>query len=245
MTIKPFSNSPPSPPSQPPLKPLGFRASGKAEALAQPGTVNVDALKHAEQSVDRLLVRAAAEDVEGGPSSALGHDIRSTLNAILGYVHLLRQGTDRDTRQDRYLTSVHTNSERLLSLVDELLAKRPLGLVADLPESPLLHDANTPQASGRPGEAASGARRVSPSLPPWRVSPSLPPLRVASAQLPLWVRDGLKEAVSAGHYSNIGMYLDQVDTHDIRLGRRLRKLADRFAYGRLLDILQGLDEETG
>jgi hypothetical protein len=207
--------------------------------------MNVDALKHPDQAIDRLLVQAVAEGVEGGASNALGHDIRSTLNAILGYVHLLRQGTERDTRDDRYLTSVHTNSERLLSLVDELLAKRQLGSVANLPESPPLHDANTPQAGDGRGEGASGVRPVSPSLPPWRVSPSLPPLRVASAQLPLWIRDGLKEAVSAGHYSNIGMYLDQVDTHDIRLGRRLRKLAERFAYGRLLDILQGLDEETG
>ena len=78
----------------------------------------------------------AAERAKGYFISAVSHDIRTPLNAILGFSELLELGVEDPQERRRYLASIRTSGRVLMRLVDDLqdLSRLQLGKMQLRPE---------------------------------------------------------------------------------------------------------------
>ena len=91
--------------------------------------------------LEKALERAkAAEKARSMFFSIVSHDIRTPLNAILGYSELLQHGVRTPAERDEALQSIRASSTTLLQLVNDVLdlAKLDAGKMALLPEPVLL-----------------------------------------------------------------------------------------------------------
>ncbi len=99
------------------------------------------AAKHASE-LERALERArAAEKARSMFFSVVSHDIRTPLNAILGYSELLQKGTQGEAERIEALKSIRASGTTLLQLVDDVLdlAKMDAGKMTIRPEPVLLN----------------------------------------------------------------------------------------------------------
>jgi signal transduction histidine kinase len=55
-------------------------------------------------------------------AAALNHELRTPLNAILGFSGLLADAKELDERHRRYAAHILASGQRLLALVDEVVA---------------------------------------------------------------------------------------------------------------------------
>ena len=90
------------------------------------GFQNVDAIVAADRERQQTLADAlvAAEQASLAKStflSSMSHDIRTPLNAIMGFAGLARDHTDDPRALERYLDKIDTASEHLLSLINDVL----------------------------------------------------------------------------------------------------------------------------
>jgi len=95
-----------------------------------------EAAKHAAE-LEKALERArAAEKARSMFFSIVSHDIRTPLNAILGYSELLQFGIEDEAERDAALNSIRASGTTLLQLVNDVLdlAKMDAGELALQPE---------------------------------------------------------------------------------------------------------------
>ena len=93
-------------------------------------------IKHMAE-LEKALARArAAEKARSMFFSIVSHDIRTPLNAIIGYSELLRHGLDDKTERDEALDSICASGTTLLQLVNDVLdlAKMDAGKIILRPE---------------------------------------------------------------------------------------------------------------
>ena len=90
------------------------------------------AARHMAKLEDALSRARAAEKARSLFFSIVSHDIRTPLNAILGYSEILRFGIDSQKERDEALKSIHASGTTLLQLVNDLLdlAKMDAGKIA-------------------------------------------------------------------------------------------------------------------
>ena len=69
----------------------------------------------------QLETERAANQAKGLFFSTVSHDIRTPLNAIVGFSELLKQGVDDDEERARCISSIHSSSKVLMRLVDDIL----------------------------------------------------------------------------------------------------------------------------
>ena len=96
--------------------------------------------KHAAE-LEKALVRArAAEKSRSMFFSIVSHDIRTPLNAILGYAELLQSGLNSQAEKEEALNSIRSSGTTLLQLVNDVLdlAKLDAGKMTLRPEPMLL-----------------------------------------------------------------------------------------------------------
>ena len=94
------------------------------------------AAKHTAE-LEKALARArAAEKARSAFFSIVSHDIRTPLNAILGYSELLRNGIEDPAGRDEALESIRASGTTLLQLVNDVLdlAKMDSGKLTIRPE---------------------------------------------------------------------------------------------------------------
>ena len=94
--------------------------------LAVIGTKNVDELVREEQKKQKVLADAleAAEKANKAKSDFLfnmSHDIRTPMNAIIGYTDLLKKNIDNPELRDRYIENIRTSNGYLLDLINNVL----------------------------------------------------------------------------------------------------------------------------
>ena len=97
--------------------------------------------KHAAE-LEKALERArTAEKARSLFFSIVSHDIRTPLNAILGYSELLQKDTTSQAERDEALKSISASGTTLLQLVNDVLdlAKMDAGKMAFQPEPVLLN----------------------------------------------------------------------------------------------------------
>ena len=94
------------------------------------------AVKHMAELEDALERARAAEKARSMFFSIVSHDIRTPLNAILGYSELLQFGVTNKSERDEALKSIRTNGTTLLQLVNDVLdlAKMDAGKMELRPE---------------------------------------------------------------------------------------------------------------
>ena len=97
--------------------------------------------KHTAE-LERALERArAAEKARSMFFSIVSHDIRTPLNAIIGYSELLQKGTESEAERNEALKSIRASGKTLLQLVNDVLdlAKMDAGKMALRPEPVILN----------------------------------------------------------------------------------------------------------
>ena len=79
------------------------------------------AVKHTNELEVALSRARAAEQARSMFFSIVSHDIRTPLNAILGYSELIRRGMENQSERDEALESIHASGTTLLQLVNDVL----------------------------------------------------------------------------------------------------------------------------
>ena len=94
------------------------------------------AVKHAAELEQALARARKAEKAKSVFFSIVSHDIRTPLNAILGYSELLQHGIEDKAERDNALESIRTSGTTLLQLVNDVLdlAKMDSGEMVLQPE---------------------------------------------------------------------------------------------------------------
>lgn len=134
---------------------LGFlRKARAAEAKAKQAasqTLELNKkLKDSHQELETALLRAeSANSAKTTFLNNMSHDIRTPMNAIIGFTSLAASHVDNKAKVKEYLSKISTSSEHLLSLINDILdmSRIESGKVKidenplNLPE--LLHDIRT------------------------------------------------------------------------------------------------------
>ena len=117
-----------------------FVIEDERDELRQAVIEREQAAKHMAE-LEKALARArAAEKARSTFFSIVSHDIRTPLNAILGYSELLQFGVKSQAERDEAIKSIRASGTTLLQLVNDVLdlAKIDSGKMTLLPEPVLL-----------------------------------------------------------------------------------------------------------
>jgi CheY-like chemotaxis protein len=113
-----------------------FLVEGERAEMRKTAIKHEEAVKHMAE-LEKALARArAAEKARSQFFSIVSHDIRTPLNAIIGYSELLRHGLESPAERDEALDSICASGTTLLQLVNDVLdlAKMDAGKIALCPE---------------------------------------------------------------------------------------------------------------
>ena len=98
-----------------------FVIEDEREELRQAVIEREQAAKHAAELEQALERARAAEKARSMFFSIVSHDIRTPLNAILGYSELLQLGIEDQAERDEALKAIRASGTTLLQLVDDVL----------------------------------------------------------------------------------------------------------------------------
>lgn len=90
------------------------------------GFQNIDQAVASEKERNKELEEALKNTEKANQAKSqflfnMSHDIRTPMNAILGYTDLLKKNINNEEVRDRYIDNIHTSSEYLLSLINNVL----------------------------------------------------------------------------------------------------------------------------
>ena len=113
-----------------------FVVEGERDELRRAVFEREQTEKHASELKKALERARAAEKSKSMFFSIVSHDIRTPLNAILGYSELLRKGVESDAEREEALKSIQASGTTLLELVNDVLdlAKMDAGKMTLNPE---------------------------------------------------------------------------------------------------------------
>ena len=113
-----------------------FVVEGERDELRRAVFEREQAAKHAAELQKALDRARAAEKSRNMFFSIVSHDIRTPLNAILGYSELLQKGCENESERDEALKSIQSSGTTLLELVNDVLdlAKMDTGKMTLSPE---------------------------------------------------------------------------------------------------------------
>ncbi len=85
---------------------------------------------------EELVRRSEAEKAKSFFFSTVSHDIRTPLNAIIGFSEMLKLGVDDPAERNKYLNSILVSGQTLLQLINDVLdlSKLEAGKMEILPE---------------------------------------------------------------------------------------------------------------
>jgi len=113
-----------------------FLVEGERSDLRRTAIEREQLVKHMEE-LEKALERArAAEKSKSMFFSIVSHDIRTPLNAILGYSELLQKGIESESERNEALHAIHVSGTTLLQLINDVLdlAKLDAGKMPLRPE---------------------------------------------------------------------------------------------------------------
>lgn len=89
-----------------------------ALSIAKDITEQVERQSLLQNALQQAKAASAAREVF---LSNMSHDIRTPLNAIIGYTELVRQNKEKQDKVEEYIEKIRLSSEQLLSIVTESL----------------------------------------------------------------------------------------------------------------------------
>ena len=98
------------------------RAETKARQAAGKSQELNNKLKESHQELEMALMRAeSANSAKTTFLNNMSHDIRTPMNAIIGFTSLAASHVDNKAKVKEYLSKISTSSEHLLSLINDIL----------------------------------------------------------------------------------------------------------------------------
>lgn len=87
---------------------------------------DITKLQEKEEEIRRILENARIEAEKGNKAksdflASMSHDIRTPMNAIIGYTNIARQHLDNPDMTDEYLKKIQVSSHYLLQLINDVL----------------------------------------------------------------------------------------------------------------------------
>ena len=105
---------------------VAYQAGGQTDPLALVGFRNIDEIVRREQQQraaleDALHMAQAASEAKTSFLSSMSHDIRTPMNAIIGFLTLMRDETDNPAMVAEYIQRIDAASQHLLGLINDIL----------------------------------------------------------------------------------------------------------------------------
>ncbi len=105
---------------------VSYHAEGQAAPLALAGFRNIDEIVRKEQQQkavleDALAMAQAASEAKTAFLSSVSHDIRTPMNAIIGFLALMRDEADHPDLVREYIQRIDAASQHLLGLINDVL----------------------------------------------------------------------------------------------------------------------------
>jgi len=105
---------------------VSYQAEGQTDPLALVGFRNIDEIVRKEQQQKALLEDAlhmaqAANEAKTSFLSSVSHDIRTPMNAIIGFLALMRDEVDNPDMVREYVQRIDAASNHLLGLINDVL----------------------------------------------------------------------------------------------------------------------------
>ncbi len=105
---------------------VSYHAEGQATPLALAGFRNIDEIVRKEQQQkaileDALHMAQAANEAKTSFLSSVSHDIRTPMNAIIGFLSLMQDDIDKPDLVKEYVQRIDAASQHLLGLINDVL----------------------------------------------------------------------------------------------------------------------------
>ncbi len=105
---------------------VSYQAEGQAEPLVLAGFRNIDEIVYKEQQQkaileDALHMAQAASEAKTSFLSSVSHDIRTPMNAIIGFLSLIQDDIDNPDLVREYVQRIDAASQHLLGLINDVL----------------------------------------------------------------------------------------------------------------------------
>ncbi|MEZ4771773.1 MAG: ATP-binding protein [Bacteroidia bacterium] len=101
--------------------PLAILVEG-LEASLQKEKSAMEALKAGQEKLLKAKEKAEKADrLKSAFLSNMSHDIRTPMNAILGFSHLLQEGNVEETEQQEFIRHIQNSGDHLLHLIDDII----------------------------------------------------------------------------------------------------------------------------
>jgi len=105
---------------------VSYQAEGQSEPLVLAGFRNIDEIVYKEQQQkavleDALHMAQAASQAKTSFLSSVSHDIRTPMNAIIGFLSLMQDEIDNPDLVREYVQRIDAASQHLLGLINDVL----------------------------------------------------------------------------------------------------------------------------
>jgi signal transduction histidine kinase len=174
---------------------------------------------------DMREARAKAEAANRAKSvflANMSHDLRTPLNAMMGFSRLMMQAPNITPEQHENLTTIHESGEHLLGLINAILA--------------LATDEVTSHA-GQPLDAPLGSVMYEKRVPPGQTAPptttSVPEMTLPET----WI-DSMSRATVEGDVGHIYQLIEELRAEHPNAAQQLEALIDNFDYASIHDLIQ-------
>ncbi|MDE6590954.1 MAG: transporter substrate-binding domain-containing protein, partial [Oscillospiraceae bacterium] len=105
---------------------IAYQSEGRTNPIVLVGFRNIDEIVRKEQKQkaaleDALHMAQAASEAKTSFLSNMSHDIRTPMNAIIGFLTLMRDEVDNPDMVREYIQRIDTASQHLLGLINDVL----------------------------------------------------------------------------------------------------------------------------